>query len=105
MTATQASRGDVSGITRISARGLLTKQRDRIQRRQQETDRDVEQLVLGFEVAEKRQLASDRRHWERRVSDLEAEMETEPARIEQTYQVKAWRVEPVGLVYLWPVTS
>jgi len=86
-------------------RELLMKQRDRIQRRQQETDRDVEQLVLGFEKAEKRQLESDRRHWERRVSDLETEMETEPARIEQTYQVKVSRVEPVGLVYLWPVTG
>ena len=86
-------------------RELLAKQRDRIQRRQQETDRDVDQLVLGFEVAEKRQLESDRRHWEKRVSDLEAEMETEPVRIEQAYQVKASRVEPVGLVYLWPVTN
>jgi hypothetical protein len=50
-------------------------------------------------------LEADRRHWERRIEALEHEIETEPARIEQTYQVKAHRMEPVGLVYLWPVTS
>jgi hypothetical protein len=32
-------------------------------------------------------------------------MVTEPERIQQTYQVKAERIEPVGIVYLWPVSS
>ena len=27
------------------------------------------------------------------------------ARIEALYEVKAQRIEPVGLVYLWPVTG
>ena len=84
---------------------LLEAQRDRIRRRQRETDRDATQLTLDFAVAEKRQLDSDRRHWEHRLEMLEAEIETEPARIEEGYRVKASRVEPVGLVYLWPVTG
>jgi ERCC4-related helicase len=84
---------------------LLAEQRDRIRRRQQETAQDFQQLVLNFVESEKRQLEADRRHWERRIEALEHEIETEPARIEQTYQVKAHRMEPVGLVYLWPVTS
>ena len=84
---------------------LLEAQRDRIQRRQRETDRDATQLTLNFAVAEKRQLDADRKHWEYRLEMLEAEIETEPARIEEGYRVKASRVEPVGLVYLWPVTG
>ena len=84
---------------------LLEAQRDRIQRRQRETDQDATQLTLDFAVAEKRQLDADRRHWETRLEMLEAEIETEPARIEEGYRVKASRVEPVGLVYLWPVTG
>jgi SNF2 family DNA or RNA helicase len=84
---------------------LLEEQRTRILRQKKETDLSVRQMVLEFAEVEKRQLAADRRHWERRIDALEQEIETEPARIEQTYQVKAYRVEPVGLVYLWPVTS
>ena len=84
---------------------LLEAQRDRIQKRQRETDRDATQLTLDFAVAEKRQLDADRKHWEYRLEMLKAEIETEPARIEEGYRVKASRVEPVGLVYLWPVTG
>ena len=84
---------------------LLAEQRDRIRRRQQETDQDATQLTLDFAVAEKRQLDADRRHWENRLTQLEIEIESEPARIEEGYRVKASRVEPVGLVYLWPVTG
>lgn len=84
---------------------LLAAQRDRIRRRQQETDQDATQLTLDFAVAEKRQLDADRRHWENRLTQLETEIESEPARIEEGYRVKASRVEPVGLVYLWPVTG
>ena len=84
---------------------LLEAQRDRIRRRQRETDQDATQLTLDFAIAEKRQLDADRRHWEHRLEMLEAEIETEPARIEEGYRVKASRVEPVGIVYLWPVTG
>jgi SNF2 family DNA or RNA helicase len=88
---------------------LLEEQRQRIQRQLQETEKTYFQGVLPgineYVEAEKRQLTADRKHWERRLESLAREIETEPARIEQTYQVKAHRIEPVGLVYLWPVTS
>jgi len=35
----------------------------------------------------------------------EEELETEPDRIRHVYDVKAVRVEPVGLVDLWPVSG
>jgi hypothetical protein len=89
----------------VAMKQLLTDQQQRIQQQQAATEKDFQQLVLGFAETEKRQLAADRRHWQQRLEMLEREIETEPERIEQTYEVKASRVEPVGLVYLWPVTS
>ncbi len=63
------------------------------------------QLELGFEDDEARQRASERRHWVTRLGDLEGELESEPERIRAGYEVKAVRIDPVGVVYLWPVSS
>ncbi|WP_287456094.1 DISARM system SNF2-like helicase DrmD [Leptolyngbya sp. UWPOB_LEPTO1] len=79
-------------------RQLLIEQRDRIL---EQKSKNV-QLKL-FE--ETQQLEADRRHWERRLKELETEIEDEPRRIEEIYQVKATRIEPVGLVYLVPVSN
>lgn len=81
---------------------LLEEQRDRILK--QFNQYEVQQLSL-FNPEERRQIESDRRHWEKRVAELEIEILDEPERIRQTYQVKAERIEPVGIVYLWPVSS
>jgi hypothetical protein len=58
-----------------------------------------------FNPEEVRQLEANRRHWGRRLRDLEKELLAEPERIRGIYVVKAQRVEPVGLVYLWPETN
>jgi ElaB/YqjD/DUF883 family membrane-anchored ribosome-binding protein len=63
------------------------------------------QAALPFRDDELRQLEANRRHWGRRLAELETELETEPARIRDVYEVRARRIEPVGLVYLWPVTN
>ena len=52
-----------------------------------------------------RQLELDRKHWKKRIDEIDSEINTEPQRIEEIYQVKANRIEPVGLVYLWPVSK
>ena len=83
---------------------ILQEQRELIHRRQKEVA-DKRQLELKFNDEEQRQLAADRRHWERRLASLEQEMEDEPERIRGVYTVKASRIEPVGLVYLWPLSS
>ena len=54
---------------------------------------------------ERRQIEADKRYWQKRLEELGKELDTEPARIRQSYDVKATRFEPVGLVYLWPVTG
>jgi superfamily II DNA/RNA helicase len=68
---------------------------------------DSRQLSLNFgdNVDERRQLEANKRHWARRLAMLDEELQTEPDRIRAVYEVKATRVEPVGLIYLWPVTG
>ncbi|MBW4595308.1 MAG: DISARM system SNF2-like helicase DrmD [Brasilonema angustatum HA4187-MV1] len=86
----------------VEMKRILEEQRDRILKRQQETQ--VLQLKL-FSDEEQRQIEADRRHWNKRLSMLTEELVHEPARIEATYEVKAVRVEPVGIVYLYPVSG
>ena len=54
---------------------------------------------------ERRQLEANKRHWVKRLASIDEELKTEPDRIREVYEVKATRIEPVGLVYLWPVTG
>ena len=63
------------------------------------------QLTLDFGDEEKRQLESDMRFWRIRLDQFERDLEREPQRIRAFYEVRAKRVEPVGLVYLWPETN
>ncbi|MDB9504716.1 DISARM system SNF2-like helicase DrmD [Spirulina major CS-329] len=81
---------------------LLIEQRDRILNQQGQLE--AYQLSL-FKPDELRQVEADRRHWRIRVEELTQEIEQEPERIRQMYQVKVDRIEPVGLVYLWPLSS
>ena len=46
-----------------------------------------------------------RHHWRQRLQRIEQELKEEPARMLRSYEVRARRLEPVGLVYLWPVTG
>lgn len=62
-------------------------------------------LELGENEEELRQLDYNRRHWPKRLAMIEKELTSEPKRVAELYEVKARRVEPVGLVYLWPVTG
>ena len=81
---------------------LLEEQRDRILKQQKSGA--IHQLSL-FSPDELRQLEADKRHWQIRLAQLEEEIESEPNRIQETYQVRAKRIEPVGLIYLWPVSN
>jgi superfamily II DNA or RNA helicase len=62
-------------------------------------------LDFGDDEDEIAQLDANKRYWEKRLEQLRDELKTEPQRIADIYTVKAQRVEPVGLVYLWPVTG
>jgi hypothetical protein len=83
---------------------LLEEQRKRIAKADNEFDPN--QLLLpGVGDDERREREADRRHWRGRLVRLEKEIREEPARIRAFYDVTAHRLEPVGLVYLWPATG
>jgi len=85
-------------------KAILEAQRTRIEKTATRREQDLQQRDL-FEQDEFKQLQADKRYWDRRLAALAGELDTEPARIRQSYEVKATRFEPVGLVYLWPVTG
>ncbi len=95
-----AKRGDDEAN---SLRALLVAQRDRILKADRTFD-DRQLELAGFE-AERRQKIADRTHWHRRLGSIERELDTEPARVRASYEVRAERLEPIGLVYLWPATG
>jgi ERCC4-related helicase len=83
---------------------LLDEQRKRIAKANAEFD--PTQLELpGIADQERREREADRRHWRSRLERLENEIRDEPARIRASYDVHAHRLEPVGLVYLWPTSG
>ncbi len=81
---------------------ILEDQRKRIEATRKE--KEQEQLDL-FQPEERRQIEADRRHWKKRLEEIGDELGREPERIRASYAVKATRVEPVGVVYLWPVSG
>jgi ERCC4-related helicase len=83
--------------------GLLEQQRSRIAKAA--SDFNPNQLTLDLVPEERREREADRRHWQGRLARLERELREEPERLRHSYEVRAHRLEPVGLVYLWPVSG
>ncbi len=96
---------------RIEAEGLRTileDQRRRILKKVQETEGDQMYLALAGndeDARARRQRAADRRHWQSWLNNVDGDLQREPKRVSDFYHVKSFRLEPVGLAYLWPVTG
>ena len=97
-----AKRGDQEAR---DMRGILEAQRERILARQKEIEDADRQGRLVFNADEERQLNADRKYWIERLQSIARELEGEPDRVRNSYIVKATRVEAVGVVYLWPLSS
>jgi len=81
-------------------RNILLDQRKRIRA---ELDRtEGYQPTLFDTQEERRQFESNRRYWQRWVENVKGDLEREPARILNFYRVNSYRIEPVGIVYLYP---
>jgi len=90
----------------VSLRDTLTQQRERVKVELARVDGNpIEQLTLGFEADAKRQLEADVRSWRTRLAQFDRDLAVEPDRIREFYAVQARRIEPVGLVYLWPESN
>jgi len=86
-------------------RKTLERQQARVREELAKHDKEFRQLTLGFDDDEIRQLESNMAAWRRRLGQFESDLELEPARIREFYEVRAMRIEPVGLAYLWPETN
>ena len=58
--------------------------------------------LAGFRDDERDQIEQDRQHMRKRLDAIRGELEREPADLQSLYDVRLRRIEPVGLVYLWP---
>jgi hypothetical protein len=86
-------------------RRVIEDQRKRILARKEDVKRNEAQLTLGFDKMELLQLEEERKDWDKRLTAIGSEVEEEPARILKSYEVQAHRVEPIGVVYLWPISG
>ncbi len=62
------------------------------------------QLALTFDKREKDQFDDETEHMKERLVALEREAKEEPPKIQALYKVALRRLEPIGLVVLWPET-
>jgi len=62
------------------------------------------QLVIQFDKREAEQFRREKQHMDDRLVSIQLEIEREPKQIEGLYKVTLRRLEPVGLVFLWPET-
>ena len=83
----------------------LVRQRARVREELERHTHGFQQLTLGFDDIERRELETNMRSWDRRLAQFDRDLESEPGRIADFYEVQAKRTEPVGLVYLWPDTN
>jgi ERCC4-related helicase len=100
-------------VEKLKARGdseakelikLLEDQRKRVLK-ELERNKDWQQQELGLNDDEQRQKEADIRYWQAWLENVDGDLAREPARIRDFYTVKSHRIEPVGLVYLWPEKS
>jgi superfamily II DNA or RNA helicase len=106
----QASLADA--VERLSARGeteakeltkLLEDQRRRVIK-ELEKNKEWRQMELGLKDDEAKQREADIKYWESWLANVDGDLEREPARIREFYQMQSHRIEPVGIVYLWPAS-
>ncbi len=83
----------------------LRRQRERIVEELDRHESQHAQITLDFDDDERRQLQTNMRYWRTRLDQFDRDLKHEPGRIRAFYEVQAKRVEPVGLVYLWPETN
>jgi Helicase conserved C-terminal domain len=84
---------------------LLTEQRSRIEAAMRDAEGPAQLSLMFPDERERRERQADQRAWGRRLEAITHEIGAEPTRIRDGYVVRASRVEPVGIVYLWPASG
>ena len=101
-TAAEKRLADRARIESEEMTRVLDAQRNRVLKSLREKEKDPDQLTFFDKIEERRQVEDNMRYWRKWLEGVEQELRTEPQRIADFYKVKTTRVEPVGIVYLWP---
>lgn len=64
----------------------------------------LEEEARRNEELERRQRKHDIKYWQDWLENVDGDLKREPARIHDFYSVRSHRIEPIGLVYLWPAS-
>ena len=89
---------------RVKLERTLREQRKRVEATlRKEAGSERQMGLFGNEGA--REIRARLKTWKRRIQEFDTEIETAPGRVEELYRVSTRRVEPVGIVYLWPDTN
>ena len=83
---------------------VLEDQRERVLKQLDDTRASRSNFAFDDDQ-ERKQFVANRKYWEGWLLNVDGDLEREPRRIREFYQVKSSRIEPVGLVYLWPFTG
>ena len=83
-------------------RDTLERTRSRIDRERARTAQEVEGLLTGFNVEERRQHEANRKYWDSWLVNVNDDIDREPERVRRFYEVRSTRIEPLGIVYLVP---
>ena len=86
-------------------RETLERHREQVKAQLAKYKEEFEQLTFGFAAKEKREVNANIQYWQRRLGQFNDDLREEPSRVRSFYEVQVPRVEPVGLVYLWPETN
>ena len=91
---------------KIESDAMLSTLLDQKKRVSTEYGKEVSaQLTIGFNEEEKKQLESNRRYWQHWLENVENDIANEPERIKNFYMTTSYRIEPLGIAYLWPITG
>lgn len=102
----EISLADRGRIESEAIRKILEDQKRRVENelgRSEETQLSFE--FAEFDDAERQQLLSNRKYWQRWLENVEIDLKQEPVRVREFYKVSSYRIEPIGLAYLWPITN
>jgi superfamily II DNA or RNA helicase len=101
-------------VARLAERGkreeqdfkqVLERQQSRVIEELEKREKDFLQFVFDLPDDDRRQVEANMSAWRRRLEQFEKDLVEEPDRIRRFYEVRATRVEPVGLAYLWPESN
>ncbi len=86
-------------------RETLTSQQKRVEVELTKYQGKTDQLAFDWAEDERRQLEANITWWRTRLEQFHKDLQEQPQRVREFYEVKARRIEPIGLVYLWPESN